>query len=97
MKPKKKKIRLTLFLILILNIVFSLSGLTKTIPVNSSKGLKLLKESLNLNFTVLNNNYETQKNLSYCGIASAVMVLNSLIKSKAPLTVSNKMNFQVYV
>ncbi len=86
MNSNTKNICLTFISILILSIVLSLSGLGKTIPANSRKGLELLKESLNLNFTALNNNYETQKNLSYCGIASAVIVLNSLIKSEAPLT-----------
>ena len=85
MKLSIKKARLPLSLILALSMTFTLSGLAKTTPLNSKEGLELLKESLNSNFAALSNYYETQKNLTYCGVASAVIVLNSIVKSEAPL------------
>jgi len=48
------------------------------IPLDSLVGRKILAEHLHNHFLKLNNQFLTQKNQTYCGIASIVMVLNAL-------------------
>ena len=50
------------------------------IDLSSQLGQVLLKRDLNLNSVKLLTHFTTQKTPSYCGIASAVMVLNSTDK-----------------
>ena len=50
------------------------------IDVTSQHGQVLLKRNLNLNSVKLLTHFTTQKTTTYCGIASAVMVLNSTDK-----------------
>lgn len=47
------------------------------VTLTSEQSLHLLKHNLNLNGLKLLANFTTQKNVTYCGIASAVMVLNA--------------------
>ena len=70
-----------------------LSYATEPLPNNlinfsSQTSLELLKEDLNLNTLKLLSNFTTQQTLSYCGVASSVIILNS-IDIPAPLAFPN--------
>lgn len=49
------------------------------IPLNSPHGTTLLAESYATNYPILQQNFEGQINGAFCGIASSVIVVNSLI------------------
>jgi hypothetical protein len=52
---------------------------TQLIPFNSNEGEKLLIESTSRqDYFLLSNQFVTQVNQAYCGVASSVMVLNAL-------------------
>lgn len=75
---KKKFLFYMLFFLLSLNNTYA----TEVLPINltnltSIKGIDLLKKNINTNSIKLLSHFVTQKNLTYCGIASAVMVLNA--------------------
>jgi hypothetical protein len=56
------------------------------IPLHSPAGIRLLEESdARANFYSLMQRLESQQTLSYCGVASAVTVLNTLHLTNAPL------------
>lgn len=56
------------------------------IPLTTNEGRQLLKESGSIDeYIRLSMNFETQENLGYCGVASSVIVLNSL-KGQRPIS-----------
>jgi Phytochelatin synthase len=77
----KTKFSLTM-LLLSLFILTTLAYAVERLPANlinlaSQPGLVLLKKDLNENSLKLLSHFTTQKTVTYCGVASAVMVLNS--------------------
>lgn len=64
--------------ILILNFSYATEPLPNNLTILSSlEGINLLKKNFTPNTVRLLSHFTTQKNLTYCGIASAVMILNS--------------------
>lgn len=83
-------------IIFILAIIFCQKSFAKeTIIWNSKEGLKRLDSSIYKNdFYQLINYYQPQNNPAYCGVASAVIILNALysnaeIKSQKPNELQN--------
>ena len=58
----------------------------KLVPITSSEGMLLLQSSKSVSdYSSLMEAFLTQSNLAYCGVASAVMVLNSLAIPAPPV------------
>ena len=58
----------------------------KLIPITTSEGMVLLQRSKSVSdYGSLMEAFLTQSNLAYCGVASAVMVLNSLAIPAPPV------------
>ena len=67
------------FLFALITNVYAIELLpSNVIDFNSSHSLAFLKKDLNENTLQLLEHFTTQKTVTYCGIASAVMVLNSI-------------------
>lgn len=77
------KITLNLVKLVLCLMTFQLTTYAEeTLPNNltnliSQTGLELLKKDLNLNTLKIFSNFTSQQTLSYCGVASSVIILNS--------------------
>ncbi len=72
--------------LLFANVAFAVEPLpTNLMAFHSDQGTELLKRSATVNTAYLLENFTTQDTQTYCGVASAVMVLNSLIVANAPI------------
>lgn len=70
---------LWVFLLMLFNTVYGLEPLpANLINLSSQTGVMLLKEDSNENALKLLAHFTTQKTVTYCGVASAVMVLNAV-------------------
>ena len=83
------KIKCNIVLFIIFTLFLTKNYATEKLPshltsLQSSAGLSFLKKNLDQNGLNLLAHFTTQKTNTYCGIASMVMVLNSLSKS-API------------
>lgn len=67
--------------------------------LDSKEGVALFNSSLNDNYWSLANNFVTEYGLTYCGVASAVMILNAsrqtppITPSHAPYRIFDQTNF----
>ncbi|WP_444996295.1 phytochelatin synthase family protein [Aliikangiella sp. IMCC44359] len=52
------------------------------VSLESDKGMTYLAESINDDYFILKNHFETQSHGTYCGVATSVAVINSLTNSK---------------
>jgi hypothetical protein len=89
---------LTVILILRINFVFSTPKVAKqNLPPNlisneSVMGQKLLDESVRVDYPILQANFVSQSRRAFCGVASSVIVLNSLHNSQPAVTQSTLFN-----
>jgi hypothetical protein len=89
---------ITVILILLLNFVFSTpkiaeQNLPQNLISNESKmGQKLLAESIRADYPLLQANFVSQSRRAFCGVASSVVVLNSLHNSQPAVTQSTLFN-----
>lgn len=77
---KIRKIGYFLFLVILFLFIICASSLRnekKIIPLSSQAGIAIFSQSNHQNYWRLAQYYITQDNLSFCGIASIVMVLNA--------------------
>jgi len=66
----------------------------KLVPITTSEGMVLLQRSKSVSdYASLMEAFLTQSNLAYCGVASAVMVLNSLAIPAPPVDGFRNYNF----
>jgi hypothetical protein len=89
---------LTVILILGINFVFSTPKVAKqNLPPNLISnelvmGQKLLAESIRADYPILRENFVSQSRRAFCGVASSVVVLNSLHNSQPAVTQSTLFN-----
>ena len=92
LRPKESRTRLTAISFLTLLWAWSVAqGADSKLPegqiaLDSPAGIRLLEESgARANFYALMQHLESQQTLSYCGVATAVTVLNTLQLTNTPL------------
>jgi hypothetical protein len=89
---------LTVSLILQLNFVFGTPKIARqNLPQNlisheSVAGQKLLAESIRADYPMLQANFVSQSRRAFCGVASSVVVLNSLLNSQPAVTQTTLFN-----
>src|SRR3990167_8619961 len=75
---EKLKVALFLFLFAFVTNIYAVEPLpSNLINFNSQQGLNLFKKDLNVDSLKLLEHFTTQKTVTYCGVASVVMILNS--------------------